>query len=126
MATIIIRNSTGSGAVPSSLVQGELAINTIDGKLFYGSGSGNIVKEFTGSSINTSSFFVQGGNSFGATALLGTNDNQSLAFETSGSTKMFISSSENVGIGTTTPTSASLVVNRSSSLMVAQLSSNNV
>jgi hypothetical protein len=49
MATIIIRNSTGSGAVPPSLQQGELAINTKDGKLFYGSGSGNIVKEFTGS-----------------------------------------------------------------------------
>ena len=82
----------------------------------------------TASFINTASTnaFVQGGNSFGATALLGTNDNQSLAFETSGSTRIFISSSENVGIGTTTPTSASLVVNRSSSLMVAQLSSNNV
>jgi hypothetical protein len=49
MATIIIRNSTGSGVIPSSLQQGELAINTKDGKLFYGSGSGNIVKEFTGS-----------------------------------------------------------------------------
>jgi trimeric autotransporter adhesin len=47
--------------------------------------------------------FVQGGNSFGTTALLGTNDNQSLAFETNGSTKMFISSSGNVGIGTTAP-----------------------
>ena len=46
MATIIIRNSTGSGAVPSSLVQGELAINTVDGKLFYGSGSGNAAKQF--------------------------------------------------------------------------------
>jgi hypothetical protein len=49
MATIIIKNSTGSGVIPSSLVQGELAINTKDGKLYYGSGSGNIVKEFTGS-----------------------------------------------------------------------------
>jgi len=49
MATIIIKNSTGSGVIPSSLQQGELAINTKDGKLFYGSGSGNIVKEFTGS-----------------------------------------------------------------------------
>jgi hypothetical protein len=49
MATIIIKNSTGSGIIPSSLQQGELAINTKDGKLFYGSGSGNIVKEFTGS-----------------------------------------------------------------------------
>jgi len=56
MATIIIRNSTGSGAIPSSLQQGELAINTKDGKLFYGSGSGNIVKEFTGSGGGGTSF----------------------------------------------------------------------
>ena len=57
----------------------------------------------TASFINTASTnaFVQNGNSFGITALLGTNDNQSLAFETSGSTRMFISSSGNVGIGTT-------------------------
>jgi hypothetical protein len=56
MATIIIKNSTGSGAVPSSLTQGELAINVVDGKLFYGSGSGNIVKEFTGSGGGSSTF----------------------------------------------------------------------
>lgn len=49
MATIIIRNSTGSGIVPTSLQQGEIAINTKDGRLFYGSGSGNAVVEFTGS-----------------------------------------------------------------------------
>jgi hypothetical protein len=54
----------------------------------------------TASFINTASTnaFVQGGNSFGATALLGTNDNQSLAFRTNGSTKMLISGS-GVGIG---------------------------
>jgi hypothetical protein len=48
--------------------------------------------------------FVQGGNSFGTTALLGTNDNQNLQLETSGSVRMTISSSGNVGIGTTSPT----------------------
>jgi hypothetical protein len=53
--------------------------------------------------------FVQGGNSFGTQALLGTNDNNNLAFETSGSTRLFISSSGNVGVGITTP-SASLHV----------------
>ena len=65
MATIIIRNSTGSGAVPSSLVQGELAINTVDGKLFYGSGSGNVVKEFTANSSSfatSASYATQAGN----------------------------------------------------------------
>jgi hypothetical protein len=60
MSTIITRNSANSGSVPSSLVQGELAINVTDGRLFYGSGSGNVVKEFTGSAsggtINTGSF----------------------------------------------------------------------
>jgi hypothetical protein len=58
MATIIIKNSTGSGAVPSSLTQGELAINVVDGKLFYGSGSGNIVKEFTGSGVSISASYA--------------------------------------------------------------------
>jgi len=61
MSTIITRNSANSGSTPSSLIQGELAINVTDGKLFYGSGSGNIVKEFTGSAsggttIDTGSF----------------------------------------------------------------------
>jgi len=54
MATIIIKNSTGSGVIPSSLQQGELAINTVDGRLFYGSGSGNSVVEFTFSSATAS------------------------------------------------------------------------
>ena len=52
---------------------------------------------------NTTNAFVQNGNSFGTTALLGTNDNQSLALETNGATKMFISSSGNVGINTIIP-----------------------
>jgi len=61
MSTIITRNSANSGSTPSSLVQGELAINVTDGRLFYGSGSGNIVKEFVvsgsgGGTINTGSF----------------------------------------------------------------------
>jgi outer membrane protein assembly factor BamB len=46
MSTIITKNSANSGSAPSFLVQGELAINVTDGKLFYGSGSGNVVKEF--------------------------------------------------------------------------------
>jgi hypothetical protein len=49
MSTIITKNSATSGSTPASLVQGELAINVKDGRLFYGSGSGNIVREFTGS-----------------------------------------------------------------------------
>ena len=47
--------------------------------------------------------FVRGGNSFGTTALLGTNDTQDLQLETSGSARMTINSSGNIGIGTTSP-----------------------
>ena len=96
-------------------------------------GSLNVTQGVTGSLLGTSSwatnaltasfvptsslagnFFVQGGNSFGTQAILGTNDAQSLAFETSGSVRMTISSSGNVGIGTTTP-SASLHISGSTS-----------
>jgi len=56
---------------------------------------------FIPTSSLTNNFFVQGGNSFGAQAVLGTNDVQNLALETNGSTRMFISSGGNVGIGTT-------------------------
>jgi len=63
MGTIITKNSATSGSVPASLIQGELAINVTNGRLFYGSGSGNIVKEFTGSAsgggtINTGSLLT--------------------------------------------------------------------
>ncbi len=68
MSTIITKNSANSGSTPASLVQGELAINVTDGRLFYGSGSGNVVKEFTGSAsggtIDTGSFATTGSNTF--------------------------------------------------------------
>lgn len=66
--------------------------------------------------------FVNGGNSFGAAATLGTNDAQSLQLETSGSTKLTIDTTGNVGIGqapdanakvaikTTSATQASLIL----------------
>jgi hypothetical protein len=79
----------------------------------FNSYTGSTTSQFAGTAsfASTASFitgstnaFIQGGNSFGTTALFGTNDNQSLALETSGSTRMFISSNGTVGIGTITPT----------------------
>jgi hypothetical protein len=76
-----------------------------------------VTNGITGSLLGTSSFatsasfitslntnaFVQGGNSFGSTAVLGTNDDRSLIFETSGSSRIVINNTGNVGIGTDTP-----------------------
>jgi hypothetical protein len=50
-----------------------------------------------------SSGFVNGGNSFGAAANLGTNDNYDLNIKTNNSTKMTIQAGGNVGIGATSP-----------------------
>jgi hypothetical protein len=46
---------------------------------------------------------LQGGNSFGTTATLGTNDNFDLALETNGTTKLTIQAAGNVGIGIAAP-----------------------
>jgi hypothetical protein len=62
--TIKIKNSATPSSTPSSLEQGEMALNVTDGKLFYGSGSGNDVKEFTGTAIDTGSFATTGSNTF--------------------------------------------------------------
>jgi hypothetical protein len=106
--------SSGSDAALNSLT----VTNGITGSLLgtssfatsasYALTAQNLLGSVTSASFaSTASFvsnaFIQNGNSFGATAVLGTNDTQNLALETSGSTRLFISSSGNVGIGTTTP-----------------------
>lgn len=50
--------------------------------------------------------FLTQGNSFGTDAILGTNDNFNLQFETNGSTKATLLTNGNFGIGTLTPTVA--------------------
>jgi trimeric autotransporter adhesin len=71
----------------------------------------------TSSFLNsTTNAFLQNGNSFGTTALLGTNDNQSLALETNDTTRMFISSSGNIGIGTITPTNRLTILDTSNNI----------
>jgi hypothetical protein len=65
----------------------------------------NFVPLDSGEPASTGSAFVQGGNSFGSTAVLGTNDANDLQLETNGSTRMTIDSGGNVGIGTNAPLS---------------------
>jgi hypothetical protein len=71
--------------------------------------------------LNSQNAFVQGGNSFGAQALLGTNDTQNLALETNGTVRMVINGSDgNVGIGTTTPAFPLTIYNATTSAAVFQ------
>jgi len=99
--------NVGIGTITPTLatlqIQGNVSASSYTGS-FFGTSSWAI-NALTASFVNTASTnaFVQGGNSFGTTALLGTNDNQNLQFETSGSVRMTISSSGNVGIGITPP-----------------------
>jgi hypothetical protein len=60
-------------------------------------------ENFVPSVGGTGSGFIQGGNSFAATAVLGTKDAYNLDFITSSTTRMTIDSSGNVGIGTESP-----------------------
>jgi len=82
--------------------------------------SSYILNAVSASFASTASFvtnaFVQGGNSFGTTALLGTNDVRDLQFETSGSVRITIGSSGNVGVGTTSPNSLFSVFTNSATI----------
>lgn len=58
---------------------------------------------------SSSGIFANGGNSFGAAAVLGTNDANSLTLETSGSPRLTILSNGAVGINETSPTGSLMV-----------------
>ena len=60
----------------------------------------------------TDGVYINGGNSFGTAAALGTNDSNTLSFKTNNATRMFLNASGSVGVGTTAPGS-SLDVNGS-------------
>jgi hypothetical protein len=68
MSTIIIKNSNTPGNQPATLNEGELAINTSDGKIYYGSTGG--VKQFSGGgggTTDTGSLASTGSNTFRGT-----------------------------------------------------------
>ncbi len=58
---------------------------------------------WTCSTVVLTGAYINGGNSFGAAAMLGTNDGNTFGIKTNNSTRMFFDTSGNVGIGTTSP-----------------------
>lgn len=83
----------------ASASTGRIYFDTSTGK-FRVSENGNAYIDLVS---GASSSFNFGGNTFGALATLGTNDNFNLAFETNNSVRMTVETTGDVGIGTTNP-----------------------
>ncbi len=71
----------------------------LSGQMLQTNGSGTL----SWSDPSSLGYIQDGGNATGSTIVVGTNDAQSLQFETNNTTAMTIDSSGNVGIGTTAP-----------------------
>lgn len=97
-AVIVPRDTTANR--PATPVNGMIRYNTTTTKLeAYQAGAWvDMIAAATGLD------FTQNGNSFGADAVLGTNDNFPLRFETNGTTNMSVLANGNVGIGISAPT----------------------
>jgi hypothetical protein len=64
---------------------------------------GNLTVDGTCTGCSSASGFVNGGNTFGGTATLGTNDSTNLEFETNNLVRMTIENTGNIGIGQPSP-----------------------
>ena len=122
-----LTNAGNIGIGTTTPTQGTLQVV---GNVFATSYTGSITGSVTGTLTGTASFatsasfltsntnaFIQGGNSFGATALLGTNDTRDLSLETNGTVRMTISGSDGaIGISATPRSDTRLYVTESSKL----------
>ncbi len=110
-ATPIVITSNGNfgiGNSPSTNfdVTGSLrfrTFSTANNLLSVSDVNGNITSITPASALSLAGGFVQGGNSFTALGVLGTNDSFGLSIETVNTEAIRIDTSQNVGIGTSTP-----------------------
>ena len=96
-----------------------VSIACADGDVLSFNASGNAVCSPLNALLTTS--FSQNGNSFGANAVLGTNDNYSLAFETNGTTKMTILTDGKVGINNGAPASILDITSTTSGILIPRM-----
>lgn len=89
---LLASDGTGSSVVPFSCGVGQLL--TFDASGIMGC-----------TAYSSSGVFANGGNSFGATAVLGTNDSNDLSFKTSNATRMTLTAAGELGIGIQSPSS---------------------
>lgn len=108
---MIVSNGTGSALTTFNCGVGQLITFNASGVM----GCTN---------YSASGVFANGGNSFGADGSIGTNDAFGLNIETNNTTRMYINSSGNIGMGTMTP-SYPLSVYRPSAGSTANIESGN-
>ena len=96
-AMLVPRDST---AMRPTGINGMLRYNTTTAKLEAYTSSNWASLD---TSVGSSGAFVNGGNSFGANAILGTNDNYNLSLYSSGAARMTVLPNGNIGIGTSAP-----------------------
>ena len=97
IGNLTITGSTISNSGFTGSLQGTasfaVSASSVDSASFAISSSRAVTSSFALTASFVPNIFNQGGNSFGTTATLGTNDIQNLELETNGSTRLFISSS---------------------------------
>ena len=114
-STIQIKNSNTAGNSPSSLTQGELAINVNDGNLFYGDGSSVkqdfAVSEITASAISASGAVTTSGIVSSGDIHLSTNNTQITQVLSAGATRDLIGfdGDNNAVVGNSTANKIKLV-----------------
>ena len=96
---VVAANAATAVNTASTIVKRDASGNFAAGVIT--SGGNTVLTTATG--LTSSNGFVQGGNSFGAIGVLGTNDNNDLSLRTNGTTKLTVQAGGNVGIGTTAP-----------------------
>lgn len=112
-----VLTSNGSGVLSWTTPASGISVTANQAVIANGAGTGltsfacpiNQAFSFDGAGLPTcqavtpAGGFINGGNSFGAAATIGTNDNYALNIETNGTTKMTVLANGNVGIGEPSP-----------------------
>ena len=96
---VVAANAATNLNTASTIVKRDASGNFAAGVIT--SGGNTVLTTATG--LTSSNGFTQGGNSFGATGVVGTSDNFDLNVRTNGTTKLTVQAAGNVGIGTTAP-----------------------
>ncbi len=111
-------SQTGTGSASAAPVWAQIAFGDISGVPTATTSAQGLMEVGSGLSVSSgtvslattgaSGAYINGGNSFGTAATLGTNDANTLALKTNNATAVTIDASQHVGIGTTNPATAAL------------------